>query len=109
MPHPILKIPCHYHQFKVYREALKFFTRWQTAVSVGYPSQPVALWGVNRSNGNACGLRIALDHELGLCASTAAVSTVGVTRELDLLVGSELQGGLKLSADTHQDLLALLG
>lgn len=32
-----------------------------------------------------------------------------MTRELDLLVGTKLQRGLKLPADTHQDLLALLG
>lgn len=49
-----------------------------------------------------------LDHHLGLRAGAAAVGAVGVARELDHLVGGQLENGLEPTSNRHQDLLALL-
>src|SRR5690348_6904263 len=50
-----------------------------------------------------------LDHHLCLCACATAVGAVGMTRELEHLVGRQTEDTLEATANRHQDLLALLG
>lgn len=45
---------------------------------------------------------------LGLGSSTASVGAVGVAREFDLLIGRQLQDFLESSANSHENLLALV-
>lgn len=52
--------------------------------------------------------RITLDNVLGLGPCASGVSTVGVTRELDLLGGRQFQNLLESTADIHQNVLTLL-